>query len=148
MSTRIHKVWGFQKTTVKRVFHCFISMHPFSSLRSTLRFSNRVATSTCMAAGISWKTVHLGWFQGSYCWCSSVHQLKYMKPHGKKGFHSPCQLVRFCRIYLLVYSETGVSSNRISEWLHPWNLTNEPRKKTSYFPLYWLVNRDPYNSLL
>ena len=26
---------------------------------------------------------------------------------------------------------------------------NEPRKKkTSYFPLYWLVNRDPYNGLL
>ena len=21
-------------------------------------------------------------------------------------------------------------------------------KKTSYFPLYWLVNRDPYNGLL
>ena len=20
----------------------------------------------------------------------------------------------------------------------------EPRKKTSYFPLYWMVNRDPY----
>ena len=26
--------------------------------------------------------------------------------------------------------------------------TNEPRKKPSYFPLYWLVNRDPYNGLL
>ncbi len=25
---------------------------------------------------------------------------------------------------------------------------NEPRKKTSYFPLYWLVNRDPYIGLL
>ena len=26
--------------------------------------------------------------------------------------------------------------------------TNEPRKKkNSYFPLYWLVNRDPYNGL-
>ena len=25
---------------------------------------------------------------------------------------------------------------------------NEPRKKTNYFPLYWLVNRDPYNGLL
>ncbi len=24
---------------------------------------------------------------------------------------------------------------------------NEPRKKPSYFPLYWLLNRDPYNSL-
>ena len=24
----------------------------------------------------------------------------------------------------------------------------EPRKKPSYFPLYWMVNRDPYNSLL
>ena len=24
----------------------------------------------------------------------------------------------------------------------------EPRKKPSYFPLYWLVNRDPYNGLL
>ena len=23
----------------------------------------------------------------------------------------------------------------------------EPRKKTSYFPFYWLVNRDPYNGL-
>ena len=23
--------------------------------------------------------------------------------------------------------------------------TFEPRKKTSYFPLYWLVNSDPYN---
>ena len=23
----------------------------------------------------------------------------------------------------------------------------EPRKKPSYFPLYWLVNRDPYNGL-
>ena len=22
--------------------------------------------------------------------------------------------------------------------------TSEPRKKPSYFPLYWLVNRDPY----
>ena len=26
--------------------------------------------------------------------------------------------------------------------------TNEPRKKPSYFPLYWLVNRDPYNGLI
>ena len=26
--------------------------------------------------------------------------------------------------------------------------TSEPRKKPSYFPLYWLVNRDPYNGLL
>ncbi len=26
--------------------------------------------------------------------------------------------------------------------------TNEPRKKPSYFPLYWMVNRDPYNGLL
>ncbi len=25
---------------------------------------------------------------------------------------------------------------------------SEPRKKTSYFPLYWLVTRDPYNGLL
>ena len=24
----------------------------------------------------------------------------------------------------------------------------EPRKKPSYFPLYWLVNRDPYNGVL
>ena len=24
----------------------------------------------------------------------------------------------------------------------------EPRKKPSYFPLYWLFNRDPYNGLL
>ena len=24
---------------------------------------------------------------------------------------------------------------------------HEPRKKPSYFPLYWLVNRDPYNGL-
>ena len=26
--------------------------------------------------------------------------------------------------------------------------TNEPRNKPSYFPLYWLVNRDPYNGLI
>ena len=26
--------------------------------------------------------------------------------------------------------------------------SHEPRKKPSYFPLYWLVNRDPYNGLL
>ena len=26
--------------------------------------------------------------------------------------------------------------------------TNEPRLKKSYFPLYWLMNRDPYNALL
>ena len=25
---------------------------------------------------------------------------------------------------------------------------SEPRKKPSYFPLYWFVNRDPYNGLL
>ena len=25
---------------------------------------------------------------------------------------------------------------------------SEPRKKPSYRPLYWLVNRDPYNGLL
>ena len=25
---------------------------------------------------------------------------------------------------------------------------SEPRKKTSYFPLYCLINRDPYNGLL
>ena len=24
----------------------------------------------------------------------------------------------------------------------------EPRKKPSYFPLYWMVNRDRYNGLL
>ena len=27
-------------------------------------------------------------------------------------------------------------------------VTPEPRKKPSYFPLYWLVNRDPYSGLL
>ncbi len=27
-------------------------------------------------------------------------------------------------------------------------ITDEPRKKPSYFPLYWMVNRDPYNGLL
>ena len=26
--------------------------------------------------------------------------------------------------------------------------SGEPRKKPSYFPLYWLVNRDPVNGLL
>ena len=26
--------------------------------------------------------------------------------------------------------------------------TSEPGKKPSYFPLYWMVNRDPYNGLL
>ena len=26
--------------------------------------------------------------------------------------------------------------------------SSEQRKKPSYFPLYWLVNRDPYNGLL
>ena len=26
--------------------------------------------------------------------------------------------------------------------------SHEPRKKPSYFPLDWLVNRDPYNGLL
>ena len=30
----------------------------------------------------------------------------------------------------------------------PYVRTLEPRKKPSYFPLYWLVDRDPYNSLL
>ena len=25
---------------------------------------------------------------------------------------------------------------------------HEPRRKPSYFPLYWLFNRDPYNGLL
>ena len=28
------------------------------------------------------------------------------------------------------------------------NTTCEPRKKPSYFPLYWLVNRDPCNGFL
>ena len=28
----------------------------------------------------------------------------------------------------------------------PWHMSYE--KKTSYFPLYWMVNRDPYNGLL
>ena len=27
-------------------------------------------------------------------------------------------------------------------------LSFEPRKKPSYFPLYWMVNRDPCNGLL
>ena len=27
-------------------------------------------------------------------------------------------------------------------------ISTEPRKKPSYFPLYWLVNRDPHNGLL
>ena len=26
--------------------------------------------------------------------------------------------------------------------------SHEPRKKPSYFLLYWMVNRDPYNGLL
>ena len=29
-----------------------------------------------------------------------------------------------------------------------WIMSCEPRKKPSYFPLYWLVNRDPYNGVL
>ncbi len=29
----------------------------------------------------------------------------------------------------------------ITEW-------HEPRKKPSYFPLYWMFNEDPYNGLL
>ena len=28
------------------------------------------------------------------------------------------------------------------------SIQGEPRKKPSYFPLYWMVNRDPYNGLL
>ena len=30
----------------------------------------------------------------------------------------------------------------------PAHNTFDPRKKPSYFPLYWLVNRGPYNGLL
>ena len=45
---------------------------------------------------------------------------------------------------------------KFSMGLFPFNIrnsqnickTNEPRKKPSYFQLYWLVNRDPYNGLL
>ena len=33
-------------------------------------------------------------------------------------------------------------------WKGSLPLSYEPRKKASYFPLYWLVNRDPYNGLL
>ena len=33
-------------------------------------------------------------------------------------------------------------------WLFRVLLAHEPRKKPSYFPLYWLVNRDPYHGLL
>ena len=52
-------------------------------------------------------------------------------------------------------------SNQISFWsfscTHTWKfkfrfdihiISYEPRKKPSYFPLYWLVNRDPYTGLL
>ena len=36
------------------------------------------------------------------------------------------------------------STNVIQEHL----MSYEPRKQPSYFPLYWLLNRDPYQGLL
>ena len=53
-------------------------------------------------------------------------------------------------------SETDLSilgkySSARHVWCHPLGKPShpcEPRKKPSYFPLYWLFNRDPCNGLL
>ena len=58
-----------------------------------------------------------------------------------------------CKSHLLFTWLCWVSIRQISGALSLTRLTSplsiiEPRKKPSYFPLYWMVNRDPYNGLL
>ena len=60
--------------------------------------------------------------------------LLYVRLPECKGFLSISDLIPF------VASKTPFLSCVVK--------TTEPRKrKNSYFPLYWLVNRDPYNGL-
>ena len=46
-----------------------------------------------------------------------------------------------------VFFRASVSHQHVKSQTTPIE-TNEPRKKPSYFPFYWMVNRDPYNGLL
>ena len=42
---------------------------------------------------------------------------------------------------------THIFSGALNKGFHK-RSSFEPRKKPSYFPLYWMVIRDPYNGLL
>ena len=90
--------------------------------------------------------------------CPSVHirsdPLKYTSFwHGFWGM-SGCTTTKLSltslsltRHKLLSFNETFHHEKVFLAKLGVW-ISFEPRKKPSYFPLYWLVNRDPYNGLL
>ena len=77
---------------------------------------------------------------------------------GDTFLHDPSYLVTFYQIGLLMFgTRMRQSNNAALEREIPAespclvcqsSRTSEPRKKPSYFPLYWLLNRDPYNGLL
>ena len=54
-----------------------------------------------------------------------------------------------CSPKLVLLKEEPFAAGEICETsIKMRNYPYEPRKKPSYFPLYWFVNRDPYNGLL
>ena len=55
------------------------------------------------------------------------------------------QAPRYVFVFVSPISLPNIFRELEDEGLEP---TPEPRKKPSHFPLYWLVNRDPYNGLL
>ncbi len=77
-----------------------------------------------------------------YCKWQYLHVITYIW-HSFRGF-----IFKHHRGVIFNHKALGtqqaVTNPPIGELPSP----NEPRKKPSYFPLYWLVNRDPYNGLL
>ena len=76
------------------------------------------------------------------------------KRFGKFRMEISIYLPRLAKFYFRTSAKSSLN-------LHAWRVVrigclekatkffqNEPRKKPSYFPLYWLVNGDPYNGLL
>ena len=83
---------------------------------------------------------HHVWYQ---CEISRVHipvQREMAKIFNKKKTSHPS----YCHLEYGNF-HSSVDHQRIQNRLH---LAHEARKKPSYFPLYWMVNRDPYNGLL
>ncbi len=71
---------------------------------------------------------------------------KHILPASTGCLKNPPQVIgNFIRKKVFLYVFVGcqaISSLRNMEY------SVEPREKPSYFPLYWLVNRDPNNGLL
>ena len=85
-----------------------------------------------------------------YCWWTKIlHQLRWLMSQGSQLLIHP----RWCRVspinsYHPIRCHNVIFANWFLSQTLPFPSSNcnlNHDRKPSYFPLYWLVNRDPYN---